>query len=470
MNRKKLLPAILILVLIMSGRAYAKLNEDELDIEGWTLEASSINANNGILCEVPERAIDSDLKSHWHTMIRPKAELPQSITITLPKEELVSGYRYYPRADGGPGICQKYEIYVSANGKDYMLAASGTWGADTSAKTAYFGANIKVKSVKLLILSATGGYASAGELRLVSAKEGYKDLEATGKQKLYDEEKYDSIKLKEVLFDRMQVECTGNSAYRVENLADGNSLTYWHTEMISGKLPQDITYDLGYSHTVEGLRYIPRQDGNLTGHFQEFSVYTSDDGEEYKLLKKFTSTADNFDAKDFMFDDSVKTRYLKIRLEKGLYGYGTCAEIYFLQTGENVENDRKRLAEAYTLKIGSEAVKILKNEKESETVLDAAPFICMGSTFVPLRGLMEEMGCEVIWNGEDQSITVLNDKKTYRLRIEDDRVYINGVRYNAAAPPMLKGSRAYIPLRFMSEQMGYSVYWSPETQEIKISR
>lgn len=468
MKIKKLLPAILIALWAMSVGVCAKLNADELGTDGWTLEASSVNANNGVLCEVPERAIDSDLKSHWHSMIQPKAELPQSITVTLPKEELVSGYRYYPRSDGGPGICQKYEIYVSANGKDYMLAASGMWGADTTAKTAYFGANIKVKSVKLLILSATGGYASAGEIRLVSANDSYKNLEAEGKQKIYDEAKYESIKLKAMLFNGMQVECTGNSAYGVENLADGNELTYWHTEMVSGKLPQDITYDLGYSYTIEGLRYIPRQDGNLTGHFQSFSVYISDDGEEYKLLKQFTSTADNFDAKDFMLDTSVKTRYLKIHLEKGLYGYGTCAEIYFLQTGKNAEGDRKMSKEAYTLKIGSETVKLVKNEAESEIVLDAAPFICMGSTFVPLRGLMGEMGGEVTWNGEDQSITVVRDKKTYRLRIEDDRVFINGVRYNASAAPMLKGSRAYIPLRFMSEQMGYSVSWDAETQEIKI--
>ena len=34
---------------------------------------------------------------------------------------------------------------------------------------------------------------------------------------------------------------------------------------------------------------------------------------------------------------------------------------------------------------------------------------------------------------------------------------------------MIKDSRTFIPLRFMSEQMGYKVYWDSEKQEIRIS-
>ena len=55
------------------------------------------------------------------------------------------------------------------------------------------------------------------------------------------------------------------------------------------------------------------------------------------------------------------------------------------------------------------------------------------------------------------------------LFIEDDRAFINSERYNVSVAPMIKDSRTFIPLRFMSEQMGYKVYWDSEKQEIKIS-
>lgn len=48
--------------------------------------------------------------------------------------------------------------------------------ADTKAKTADFKMNIKAKAVKLVMTEAVLGYGSAGEIRLLSAKDGYKDL------------------------------------------------------------------------------------------------------------------------------------------------------------------------------------------------------------------------------------------------------------------------------------------------------
>lgn len=440
------------------------VGQGELSTEGWTFEASSVNANNGVPAEVPERTVDGDLKSHWHTMINPKAELPHYITAILPSVQYVSGYRYYPRTDGvKAGICTKYEIYVSDDLKNYVLAASGTWPSTTAAKTADFGANINAKAVKLVITEAEGGYGSAGEIRLIGIKDNYKNMTVEQYR-----EKNEQLILKPVLFASMKVHATGNSAHPVSNMADGYSDTYWHTEMVAGKLPQDISYNFRYPYTIEGMRYIPRQDGNLTGHFLKFDVLISDDGREYSLLKSFeTASSENY--KDFMFDGPVKTKYLKIHLKEGLYGYGTCADMYFLQRGEQFIEDEANCEEAYILSVGSNSVKVKKDGQEKNLTFDTAPFIYEGSTMIPLRGLMEEMGMSVEWDGAVQKINVFDDGTDMELFIEDDRVYINSERYNSAAPPMIRDSRTFIPLRFMSEQMGYNVYWDGEKQEIKIS-
>ena len=54
-------------------------------------------------------------------------------------------------------------------------------------------------------------------------------------------------------------------------------------------------------------------------------------------------------------------------------------------------------------------------------------------------------------------------------QIENDRVYINDVRFNAQVAPIIKDGRTYIPLRFVSEHLGYNVGWDGETRTITIS-
>ncbi len=465
---KKIIASLLAVILSFSVLTAFAVESDELATDGWTFDASSVNANGGVPCELAEYVADGNTKSHWHSMINPKAELPQSFTVILPEQQLVSGYRYYPRADGGAGICSRYELYVSGDGKDFTMVASGNWATDTKPKTIIFGANLKVKAVKLVILEALFGYASAGEIRLLSPKSNYKTVN-------YNVLKndFDNVFYKPVTFEGIKVKCSAKaagSAQEITSLADGKWETFWHSRITPKEaLPMEIDYDFNSKCTIQGLRYVPRQDGNLTGHFQKFSVYSSDDGTDYTFLKEFTCSEISITAKDFFLDEPVRTRYFKIILTEGLSGYGTGAELSFLQTENQYKRDYKGGEITYTLNIGSNEVKVLKEEKTTTLTLDVAPFISAGSTMVPLRGLMEEMGMTVDWTAANQEIWIFDPHTDIIMRVEDDRVYINDVRYNASAPPTIRNSRTYIPLRFMSEHLGYNVYWDGDKQEIKIS-
>ncbi|MFJ6940382.1 TIM-barrel domain-containing protein [Streptomyces sp. NPDC101132] len=63
------------------------------------------------------------------------------------------------------------------------------------------------------------------------------------------------------------------------NAVDGNAGTLWHTAWSSGKaaaLPHEIQIDLGARYTVDGLGYLPRQDGGVNGRIGQYEVYVSD--------------------------------------------------------------------------------------------------------------------------------------------------------------------------------------------------
>ena len=88
---------------------------------------------------------------------------------------------------------------------------------------------------------------------------------------------------------------------------------------------------------------------------------------------------------------------------------------------------------------------------------------------IPLRGLLAEMGAEITWISDIQRIEVKTDKSFLEFRIEDDEEFMDSVRYSMPVAPQITEGRTFIPLRFVSENLGYYVYWNGETREITIT-
>src|SRR5262249_6794603 len=72
----------------------------------------------------------------------------------------------------------------------------------------------------------------------------------------------------------------GNNA--AANAIDGNPSTIWQTRSNAGlALPHHLTVDMGSSHRIAGLVYLPRQDGNLDGVVEIYRFETSMDGRRW---------------------------------------------------------------------------------------------------------------------------------------------------------------------------------------------
>ena len=140
---------------------------------------------------------------------------------------------------------------------------------------------------------------------------------------------------------------------------------------------------------------------------------------------------------------------------------------------ETEARQKARLAlekEKYELKIGSNEIAIYKGEEKTVKEIDVAPFIVDGTTMIPLRGLFEEMGATVSWNGDEEKIGVQSGDTELLFQIENTRVFVNGVRYGVIVAPRIVNSRTFIPLRFVSENLGYTVSWDGATQTITIEK
>ncbi len=107
-----------------------------------------------------------------------------------------------------------------------------------------------------------------------------------------------------------------------------------------------------------------------------------------------------------------------------------------------------------------------------QKVLDVPPFIENNRTMVPFRFIGEELGAEIKWNPEERKVEYILDENVIELWIGKNTAKVNGedvmLDEDPSIRPFIKNSRTVVPIRFISEALGFEVIWNEETKEIMI--
>ena len=115
------------------------------------------------------------------------------------------------------------------------------------------------------------------------------------------------------------------------------------------------------------------------------------------------------------------------------------------------------------------------NEKEAvvfgnAVINDVAPVIVNGRTMLPIRFIAEALGATVDWNDAEKKVTIKSDDKEIVIYIGSDTAYINGVAEKLDVKAFIKDNRTYLPLRFISENLGADVQWIAEEKKVVITK
>lgn len=132
------------------------------------------------------------------------------------------------------------------------------------------------------------------------------------------------------------------------------------------------------------------------------------------------------------------------------------------------------------------AVAVMVNDVEVES--DAEPFVEYDRTMVGLRGVFEQMGAQVIWNGDENSVVVTTIGETglgreVKLVIGDKNVSVTIAEQETSGPvqetettvtldvaPVVVNDRTYVPLRFVAETFGCTVdYYVSDNTETNVA-
>ncbi len=125
-------------------------------------------------------------------------------------------------------------------------------------------------------------------------------------------------------------------------------------------------------------------------------------------------------------------------------------------------------AKAIKLQIGNTTITKVTENGEIPVSSDVAPMISDSRTFIPVRGMFELAGATIGWDADTRQVTVEADGTKVVVTIDNKQARVNGRRQIMDAPPFIKDGRTLIPVRFISENLGYKVDWNGETQEITI--
>ncbi len=104
---------------------------------------------------------------------------------------------------------------------------------------------------------------------------------------------------------------------------------------------------------------------------------------------------------------------------------------------------------------------------DGQAIISEVPsFVYVDRTLVPIRFVAEGFGAEVKWDQATKTATVLHDSKVVKLTIDSNKVVVNNLNKvldKNSIPKLVtfsnKDSRTMVPVRFVSEVLGYDVNW-----------
>ena len=90
-------------------------------------------------------------------------------------------------------------------------------------------------------------------------------------------------------------------------------------------------------------------------------------------------------------------------------------------------------------------------------------------TQVPVRFVAEALGAEVGWDPDARRVDITRGSISISMTIGVKEIVVLKVKKSMDTEPIIKDSRTFVPLRFVSEGFGAKVEWSAATRTVYIT-
>lgn len=100
---------------------------------------------------------------------------------------------------------------------------------------------------------------------------------------------------------------------------------------------------------------------------------------------------------------------------------------------------------------------------------DVSPYIQNERTMVPIRFISETLGYEVKWDKDKREVEVLGKDTEIKLTIDSKNAKVNEKDVKLDAPASIKKERTFVPLRFVAENLKAEVKWDKDNFKVIIN-
>lgn len=233
--------------------------------------------------------------------------------------------------------------------------------------------------------------------------------------------------------------------------------------IMPGEDAEGVNEEGEYVADSEGIDLYTFRFKKLKDEDYSFEIAEKDDKKPYQPALKegfiFMTYADTYEADvSFVYEreekESFRKTYVPAKREPVV----------------NVPANIKRKQNVICLQIGkNEAIVFNKKVAIDEGNKNVVPYITNDRTLVPLRFVSENLGAEVIWDKENGGCIVKKDETEVAITFGSAEFTVNGEKVTYDAPIEVVEDRTMVPIRFVSETLGYDVYWNAPNQAVVVS-
>lgn len=119
--------------------------------------------------------------------------------------------------------------------------------------------------------------------------------------------------------------------------------------------------------------------------------------------------------------------------------------------------------------LGESIVSVKEGKVHNAVKMDVTPYTKNDRTLVPVRFVMEAFNASVQWDESVNQAVITKGGITFIVEPGADTLLLNGQPVKLDTSVEMHNDRLMIPLRFISETLGYKVGWDDETQKIVIN-
>lgn len=99
---------------------------------------------------------------------------------------------------------------------------------------------------------------------------------------------------------------------------------------------------------------------------------------------------------------------------------------------------------------------------------DAVPYIKSDRTYVPVRFITEALGASVEWLPDTETVIVRSEEALIELKINSRIMKVNNQKIVSDVAPIIINDRTMVPIRIIAEHLNCAVKWDGTNESVKI--